>query len=136
MDYICTTRFNLPLCHPQPLLQGEAAAFAREELPVGKHIFIEEGKPGYTTDKYGRLLAFVYLNQDNMYNEDVVKRGLARVAYIDPPNTQHLSALEADQSYAKSKHLGIWSIPGYVTASGYDLSAVKQSSGIGKSVKR
>lgn len=106
----------------------QAAAFARKELPVGKHIFIEEGKPGHTRDKYGRLLAFVYVTKTDMYNEDVVKRGLARVAYIYPPNTQHLSVLEHDQSYAERHHLGIWTIPGYVTPDGYNMNAVKQRS--------
>ncbi|WAH37606.1 thermonuclease family protein [Alicyclobacillus dauci] len=106
----------------------QAASFAKQELPVGKQIYIEEGKPGYTTDKYGRLLAFVYVTKTDMYNEDVVKKGLARVGYIYPPNTQHLAQLEADQSYAKSHHLGIWTIPGYVTADGYNMSAVHYSS--------
>jgi micrococcal nuclease len=106
----------------------QAAAFAKEELPVGKHIYIEEGKPGYTTDKYGRLLAYVYVSKTDMYNEDVVKKGLARVGYIYPPNTQHLTALEADQTYAKSHHLGIWTIPGYVTANGYNMAAVHNAS--------
>lgn len=105
----------------------QAAAFARKELPVGKHIFIEEGKPGHTRDKYGRLLAFVYVKKTDMYNEDVVKRGLARVAYIYPPNTQHLSVLKQDQAYAERHHLGIWTIPGYVTPDGYNMNAVKKS---------
>ncbi|EPZ43070.1 thermonuclease family protein [Alicyclobacillus acidoterrestris] len=107
----------------------DAAAFARQELPVGKQIYIEEGKPGYTTDKYGRLLAYVYITKTDMYNEDVVRKGLARVAYIYPPNTDHLAELEADQSYAKAHHLGIWTIPGYVTSKGYDLDAAKKWQG-------
>ena len=63
-----------------------------------------------------------------MYNEDVVKIGLARVAYIYPPNTQHLSVLEADRRYAKSRQIGIWSIPGYVTDYGYNMAAVGSAS--------
>jgi micrococcal nuclease len=99
-----------------------AAAYARSVLPVGKHIYIQEGHPGYTRDKYGRLLAYVYITPHDMYNVDVVKKGYARVAYIYPPNTDHLSQLEAAQSYAKSHHLGIWSLSGYVTSEGYNLS--------------
>ncbi|GEO26065.1 hypothetical protein AAC03nite_18500 [Alicyclobacillus acidoterrestris] len=107
----------------------DAAAFARQALPVGKQIYIEEGKPGHTTDKYGRLLAYVYITKTDMYNEDVVRKGLARVAYVYPPNTDHLAELEADQSYAKAHHLGIWTIPGYVTSKGYDLQAAKKWQG-------
>ncbi|GMA48973.1 hypothetical protein GCM10025857_03300 [Alicyclobacillus contaminans] len=99
-----------------------AAAYARSVLPVGKHIYIQEGHPGYTRDKYGRLLAYVYITPHDMYNMDVVKKGYARVAYIYPPNTDYLSQLEAAQSYAKSHHLGIWSLSGYVTSDGYNLS--------------
>lgn len=105
-----------------------AAHYAAQVMPVGKHIYLQEGVPGHQLDKYGRLLAFVYVTKTDMYNEDVVKKGLARVAYIYPPNTQHLSTLEADQSYAKAHHLGIWTIPGYVTSHGYNMAAVKSSS--------
>ncbi|MBX5437689.1 MAG: thermonuclease family protein [Alicyclobacillaceae bacterium] len=107
----------------------QAAAFARQELPVGKRVYLEEGVPGHQRDKYGRLLAFVYVKPGDMYNEDVVRRGLARVAYVEPPNTMHLSALRRDEQYAKSRHLGIWSIPGYVTPTGFNLQAVQRASG-------
>lgn len=100
----------------------QASAYARKVLPVGKQIYIQEGKPGYTTDKYGRLLAYVFITPHDMYNEDVVRIGLARVAYIYPPNTDYLSTLQADQSYAESHYLDIWSIPSYVTPDGYSLS--------------
>ncbi|MDQ0190348.1 thermonuclease family protein [Alicyclobacillus cycloheptanicus] len=100
----------------------EAAAYARQVLPVGKHIYIQEGKPGATTDKYGRLLAYVFVTKTDMYNEDVVRKGLARVAYVEPPNTDYLPQLDAAQAYAKSHHLDIWSIPGYVTPTGYSVS--------------
>lgn len=99
-----------------------AASYAKKMLPVGKHIYLQIGKKGYTRDKYGRLLAYVYRTPKDMYNLDVVKKGYARVAYIYPPNTDHLSALKSAQSYAKSRKLGIWSIKNYATSSGYSKS--------------
>lgn len=102
-----------------------ASHYAKHVLPVGKHIEIEEGVPGHQRDKYGRLLAFVYLSPTDMYNEDVVELGLARVAYIYPPNTQHLKQLESDESNAKAHHRDIWSIPGYVTQTGFNVGAKK-----------
>ncbi|HET7615966.1 MAG TPA: thermonuclease family protein, partial [Bacillales bacterium] len=69
-----------------------------------------------------RLLAYVYITPSDMYNIDVVKKGFARVAYVIPPNTDHLGELKAAQSYAKSHNLGIWSTDGYVTSSGYNIS--------------
>ncbi|HSU80578.1 MAG TPA: thermonuclease family protein [Candidatus Angelobacter sp.] len=99
-----------------------AADYAKKVVPVGKHVYIEEGVSGYTRDKYGRLLAYLYITPKDMYNLDVVKKGYARVAYIYPPNTRHLSDLQAAQSYAKAHHEGIWSIENYVTSSGYNLT--------------
>jgi micrococcal nuclease len=100
----------------------KAASYAKSVLPVGKHIYMQLGKKGYERDKYHRLLAYIYVTPSDMYNKDVVKKGFARVAYIYKPNTDHLSELQSAQSYAKSKKLGIWSISGYVTSSGYSLA--------------
>lgn len=112
-----------------------AAHYAAKEMPVGKHIYIQEGKLGHRLDKYGRLLAYVFITKHDMYNEDVVKKGLARVAYIYPPNTNYLSTLKKDQAYAKAHHLGIWTIPGYVTPDGYNLDAVKSKHTSSKPLK-
>lgn len=88
-----------------------ATRYAASKLPVGKHIYIKEGIE--KRDKYNRLLAYVYVTPTDMYNEDVVKAGLARVGYIYN-DTTYLNPLEADQSYAKSRKLNIWSVPNYV----------------------
>lgn len=100
----------------------QAADYAKSVLPVGKQIFLQEGQKGHERDKYNRLLAYVYITPTDMYNKDVVERGLARVAYIIPPNTDHLSELQAAQSDAQSKKAGIWSLAGYVTSDGYNLT--------------
>lgn len=100
----------------------KAANYAKSVLPVGKHIYLQEGKKGYQRDKYNRLLAYVYITPKDMYNKDVVQKGLARVAYIYPPNTDHLSELQSAQNNAKSKKLGIWSISNYASSNGYSLS--------------
>ncbi|PKR87132.1 hypothetical protein CWO92_01865 [Heyndrickxia camelliae] len=108
----------------------EASDYAKKELAVGTKVMVEEGVKGHERDKYGRLLAYIYLPNGKMYNEEVVKKGLARVAYIYEPNTMHLSDLKKDESYAKKHKLGIWSITGYVTEKGYDISkATLKSSG-------
>lgn len=104
----------------------EAAAYAQRLLPTGKRIWLQEGHPGHTRDKYERLLAYVWITSTDMYNWDVVHEGLARVAYVYPPNTDYLAQLNAAQNYAKAHHLGIWSIPGYVTAQGFNLDAARQ----------
>ncbi|MFT8317991.1 MAG: thermonuclease family protein [Sporolactobacillus sp.] len=98
----------------------EAAAYAAQVMPVGSTIRLQLGKAPDQRDRYGRLLAYVYEPNGTLYENDIVRRGLARVAYIIKPNTDHLAELERSQIDAKNKNLKIWSIPGYVTPNGYN----------------
>ncbi|MCQ6282637.1 thermonuclease family protein [Bacillus sp. EB600] len=70
------------------------------------------------TDKYGRLLAYVYVNGQSV-QETLLKEGYARVAYIYYPPYKHLSEYQADENMAKGKGLNIWSKAGYSTSNGF-----------------
>lgn len=100
----------------------EAAAYAARVMPIGAHIKLQLGEAPDRRDRYGRLLAYVYEPNGELYENDSVRRGFARVAYVYKPNTDHLAQLLASQACAKKNHLRIWSIPGYVTENGYDAS--------------
>lgn len=76
----------------------------------------EQGKS--RTDKYGRLLAYVFVNGTSV-QETLLKEGYARVAYIYEPPYKYLNQYENDENAAKNKHLHIWSKPGYVTDGGF-----------------
>lgn len=107
----------------------EASNFAKETLKEGDTVYFElDGES--KTDKYGRYLGYLwYLGDDNtlkMYNEEVVKNGLARVGYIYD-QTKHLDRLNEAQDIAKSKKLNIWSIDNYVTDEGYDMSVINDN---------
>lgn len=78
-------------------------------------------------DKYGRLLAYVYVNGKSV-QEELLKGGYARVAYIYKPPYKYLSKYESDENAAKSRHLNIWSDNGFVTDSGFNGCA-KASAG-------
>ncbi|WP_149847084.1 thermonuclease family protein [Paenibacillus sp. 37] len=69
-------------------------------------------------DKYGRLLAYVWID-NKMLNEQLLEYGLARVAYIDPPNTKYVDQFEEIQKQARVQAKGIWSIENYVQDSGF-----------------
>ena len=70
-------------------------------------------------DKYNRLLAYVFKDGD-FINEELVKEGLARVAYVYEPNTKYLDVLKQAENEAQKKKIGIWSIDGYVTDKGFN----------------
>lgn len=70
----------------QQLYGYEAIEFAKEVLEIGSIIFLEfEGD--VVKDKYDRHLAYIWYKDKNtnnylLYNEEVVRVGLAKIAYI------------------------------------------------------
>ncbi|WP_176222284.1 thermonuclease family protein [Tuberibacillus sp. Marseille-P3662] len=99
----------------------EATAFA-EKLLDGKNIKLEIGDP--KRGKYDRLLAYVYVD-GKMYNQMILREGLARLAYIYPPNLKYINTLRDVESIAQRKDKNIWSIPGYVGNTDYHKDIVK-----------
>ena len=103
----------------------EASQFAKETLPARKEVKLEYDGP--ERDKYDRLLAYLWVG-DKIFNQMLLEKGLARVAYVyDPPYT-HYDAFVAAEKKAKDAKLGIWSIPGYVTEDGFheEVAAAKE----------
>lgn len=100
----------------------EAAAFTASELPKGTPVYVEIGST--KKDKYNRNLAYVWHEQNGkwiMINEQLVSKGLARVAYVYNDKT-YLNQLNILQDKAKKEKLNIWSKKGYVTDRGYDMA--------------
>ncbi|WP_059170559.1 thermonuclease family protein [Bacillus sp. FJAT-27445] len=95
----------------------EASDFAKTVLHKGKEIEVEPGI-NWGRDKYGRLLAYLYVD-GKMFNELLLEKGLARVAYVYPPNTKYVDRFYKIQDKAKKKGVGIWSIENYATEEGY-----------------
>lgn len=95
----------------------EASDFAKTVLHKGKKIEVEPGI-NWGRDKYGRLLAYLYVD-GKMFNELLLEKGLARVAYVYPPNTKYVDRFYDIQDKAKKKGAGIWSIENYATDDGY-----------------
>jgi micrococcal nuclease len=107
--------------HPDKPIQpfgAGASAFAKQSLS-GQNIKLEIGQS--KRDKYDRLLAYVYAD-GNMFNKMLLKKGLARVAYIYPPNTKYVDEFKSIQKQAKQNALGIWSIKNYVQNDGFNYN--------------
>ena len=108
--------------HPSKPVQPfgpEASKFTKELMPAGSEVEVETGIG--ERDKYGRLLAYFYVD-GKMVNKLLLEKGLARVAYVYAPNTKYLDELEAIQKQAQKKEVGIWSIENYATSKGFDDS--------------
>lgn len=78
------------------------------ELIQGKTVRLEYDRERY--DRYGRLLAYLYLPDGAMVNLAVVRQGLARV-YSQAPNVRHREALNAAQQEAIAAGRGLWQKP-------------------------
>lgn len=59
------------------------------------------------TDRYGRLLRYVYLG-DEMVNDTLVKEGYAIIATF-PPDVKYESEFLASEKKARESNLGLWS---------------------------
>lgn len=99
---------------PQPF--GPEAKEFMEEFAAGGKLELELDVS--ERDRYGRLLAYVYVDGVSA-QEELLKRGLARVAYIYPPNTRHVDPYQAIQKKAQAEGVGIWSVENYAQEDGF-----------------
>lgn len=129
---IDTPETNHPRLGKQPF--GEEAKEKNRALVNSGQLYLEFDV-GERFDKYGRLLAYVYVG-NTLVQEQLLKEGLARVAYVYPPNTRHLDKFEKAQKTAKDKKIGIWSIENYVSDDGYNSSKSNSSKSSSSSNKQ
>lgn len=113
---IDTPETNHPRLGKQPF--GEEAKRRNQELMNSGKLEIEFDI-GQKYDKYDRLLAYIYIDGESV-QEKLLSEGLARVAYVYPPNTRHVDEYEKVQNEAKKKGIGIWTLEDYATDRGFD----------------
>ncbi len=75
------------------------------DLAQGKRVRLEYDRVKY--DRYGRLLAFLFLMDGTDLSRELVRQGLARV-YTIPPNLRFREELLAAQREAIRARRGIW----------------------------
>jgi micrococcal nuclease len=106
--------------HPTKPVQPfgvEASHYVKKLLPKGTEVELELDVR--ERDKYGRLLAYVWVN-GKMVNELLLEQGYARVAYVFEPNTKYVDEFRAIQDEARKKELRIWSLENYATERGFN----------------
>jgi micrococcal nuclease len=82
----------------------EASAFAKQQIDgeeVGLELDVQK------VDPYGRLLAYVYLPDGEMFNEVLLEEGYAKVATF-PPNVRYVDRFLEAQREARTANRGLW----------------------------
>jgi micrococcal nuclease len=92
---------------PDPEPFARAATEANRRLVAGREVRLRYDRE--RTDRYGRVLAYVYVG-DVFVNEKLVLDGLAR-ARAYPPNLRHQAARRRAEAEARAAGRGLWSAP-------------------------
>lgn len=89
---------------------GHQASDENKKLVEGKQVFLE--KDISETDKFGRLLRYVYTKDESgnlfMVNDYLVKNGFARILTY-PPDVKYSEQFLNSQHQAQDQKLGLWS---------------------------
>lgn len=96
--------------HPTKEVQAygkEASKYTCDLLTNAKQIKVEYDKSSDKEDKYGRILVWVYADNE-MVQKKLLSEGLAKVAYLYS-NYEYTSELKKIESEAKENKLKIWS---------------------------
>ncbi|WP_448587820.1 thermonuclease family protein [Thermocrinis sp.] len=83
----------------------EATEFTKRMLPKGEVVYLEQDVQ--PTDRYGRVLAYVWLKDGRMLNEVLIREGMAQV-YTIPPNVKYQDRLLKAQKKAMEEKRGFW----------------------------
>ncbi len=83
----------------------KATRFTKKYLKKGKTVFLEFDIE--KRDRYGRLLAYVWLDKKILFNELIIREGYATV-YTRPPNVKYVGRFLMAQRYAREKRKGLW----------------------------
>jgi micrococcal nuclease len=83
----------------------EASAFAKSVLRPGTRVRYRVGAE--PRDRYGRLLAYVWLRDGRLFNALLAERGYATTLTI-PPNDDLAPRFRAAVERARERHRGMW----------------------------
>jgi micrococcal nuclease len=84
---------------------GTEASTYNRLLTIGKTVYLE--KDVSDTDRYGRLLRYVYLQSGEMVNEMLIREGYAHASAY-PPDVKYQDTFEKLETEAREKNAGLW----------------------------
>ena len=85
----------------------EASNYTKEKLQNANKIELEYDSNSLKTDKYGRHLAWIWVD-DSLLQEELIREGLAQT-YMLQGNYTYAWILQEKQEEAKEEKVGIWS---------------------------
>jgi len=89
-----------------PQCFSKEASLQNKKLVEGKEIYLE--KDVSETDRYGRLLRYIYLEENGFsINEQLVKEGYA-VASSYPPDVKYQEKFRLAEQEARNNQRGLW----------------------------
>ena len=103
-EHIRYIGMNTPEVESEECYASEAGEI-NKILVLGKVVKLE--KDVSETDKYGRLLRFVYVG-DTFVDDYLVRKGFAKVMTV-PPDIKYKDEFQMSEEYAKQNRLGLWS---------------------------
>lgn len=88
----------------------EASNFTKSLLPEDTDVMLEPDQgTKLTTDKYKRLLAFVWRKEDNLLvNLEIIKQGYGHYYPKYPFRAEYMEKFRLAELEAKRKKLGLW----------------------------
>jgi len=95
------------ICHPYKPVEyyGEEAYRFNKKLVDGKRVGVELDVQ--KKDKYGRTLAYIYLEDGTFVNAELIKQGYAQILTI-PPNVKYQDLFLKLQREAREARRGLW----------------------------
>lgn len=91
---------------PVQCLARAATAATERLLPRGSVAWVQTDRELH--DRYGRTLGYVWNARGVFVNEELVRRGLAKVVLVEP-NDRHLDRMRAAEDDARTAGRGLWS---------------------------
>lgn len=84
----------------------EASDYTCKKITNAKKIELEYDSKSDEFDKYGRLLAWVFVD-DKLLQEELIEKGYAKVAYLYD-DYKYNDLLKEKQEIASNKNIGVW----------------------------
>ncbi len=85
---------------------NEASEYTCDRITNNK-VEIEFDEKSDKTDKYGRYLGWIFIN-DNLLQKELISLGYAKIKYVYD-DYKYVDELKEEEQIAKEKKLGIWS---------------------------